>query len=275
MNNSMIGAMVSMASVQQRLDLIADNIANVNTVGYKSKQGSFEDVLANVQQQPSTYLQNGRAMPLGYNLGYGVKTTAIMKNMEQGPLKETGLPTDLAIQGNALFEIQGNGQKAWTRDGSFHFIPDPNDNETMMLTTAEGYSVLDNNDIPVTAPAGSKVAINSDGELLIRANGTGAPTVGQRIKLMDVQRPEGLQQRDDNLFVLANGVTEADVFGAAGVAGAVPTDVSVRSGYLEESNVNLAGEMTDMMQVQRMYQMAARALTSSDTMMNLANNLRA
>ncbi|AZH31493.1 MULTISPECIES: flagellar hook-basal body protein [Paenibacillus] len=275
MNNSMIGAMVSMASVQQRLDLIADNIANVNTVGYKSKQGSFEDVLANVQQQPSTYLQNGRAMPLGYNLGYGVKTTAIMKNMEQGPLKETGLPTDLAIQGNALFEIQGNGQKAWTRDGSFHFIPDPNDNETMMLTTAEGYSVLDNNDIPVTAPAGSKVAINSDGELLIRANGTGAPTVGQRIKLMDVQRPEGLQQRDDNLFVLANGVTEADVFGAAGVAGAVPTDVSVRSGYLEESNVDLAGEMTDMMQVQRMYQMAARALTSSDTMMNLANNLRA
>ncbi len=209
MNNSMIGAMVSMASVQQRLDLIADNIANVNTVGYKSKQGSFEDVLANVQQQPSTYLQNGRAMPLGYNLGYGVKTTAIMKNMEQGPLKETGLPTDLAIQGNALFEIQGNGQKAWTRDGSFHFIPDPNDNETMMLTTAEGYSVLDNNDVPVTAPAGSKVAINSDGELLIRANGTGAPTVGQRIKLMDVQRPEGLQQRDDNLFVLANGVTEA------------------------------------------------------------------
>ncbi|KAF6567505.1 flagellar hook-basal body protein [Paenibacillus sp. EKM202P] len=275
MNNSMIGAMVSMASVQQRLDLIADNIANVNTVGYKSKQGSFEDVLANVQQQPSTYLQNGRAMPLGYNLGYGVKTTAVMKNMEQGPLKETGLPTDLAIQGNALFEIQGNGQKAWTRDGSFHFIPDPNDNETMMLTTAEGYSVLDNNDIPVTAPAGSKVAINSDGELLIRANGTGAPTVGQRIKLMDVQRPEGLQQRDDNLFVLGNGVTEADVFGAAGVAGAVPTDVSVRSGYLEESNVNLAGEMTDMMQVQRMYQMAARALTSSDTMMNLANNLRA
>ncbi len=275
MNNSMIGAMVSMASVQQRLDLIADNIANVNTVGYKSKQGSFEDVLANVQQQPSTYLQNGRAMPLGYNLGYGVKTAAIMKNMEQGPLKETGLPTDLAIQGNALFEIQGNGQKAWTRDGSFHFIPDPNDNETMMLTTAEGYSVLDNNDVPVTAPAGSKVAINSDGELLIRANGTDAPTVGQRIKLMDVQRPEGLQQRDDNLFVLANGVTEADVFGAAGVAGAVPTDVSVRSGYLEESNVDLAGEMTDMMQVQRMYQMAARALTSSDTMMNLANNLRA
>lgn len=110
MNNSMIGAMVSMI-VQQRLDLIADNIANINTVGYKSKQGSFEDVLANVQQQPSTYLQNGRAMPLGYNLGYGVKTAAIMKNMEQGPLKETGLPTDLAIQGNAMFEVQEMGKK--------------------------------------------------------------------------------------------------------------------------------------------------------------------
>ncbi|WP_431086380.1 flagellar hook-basal body protein [Paenibacillus sp. 8b26] len=275
MNNSMIGAMVSMASVQQRLDLIADNIANVNTVGYKSKQGSFEDVLANVQQQPSTYLQNGRAMPLGYNLGYGVKIASAMKNMEQGPLKETGLPTDLAIQGNAMFEVQGNGQKAWTRDGSFHFVPDPNDGKTMLLTTSKGYQVLDNNDVPVTAPSGSKVAINPDGELLIRPDGTGNPIVGQRIKLMDVQRPEGLEQRDDNLFVLAYGVTEANVFGAAGVAGAVPADVSVRSGYLEESNVDLAGEMTDMMQVQRMYQLAARALTSSDTMMNLANNLRA
>lgn len=275
MNNSMIGAMVSMASVQQRLDMIADNIANVNTVGYKSKQSSFEDVLANVKQQPSSYLQNGRAMPLGYNLGYGVKIASIMKNMEQGSLKETGLPTDLAIQGNAMFEVQGDGQKAWTRDGSFHFIPDPNDSKTMLLTTAEGYPVLDNNDMPVTAPAGSKVAINENGELLIRVNGTGAPTVGQRIKLMDVQRPEGLEQRADNLFVLMNGVTEADVFGAAGVAGAVPPNTSVRSGYLEQSNVDLAGEMTDMMQVQRMYQMASRALTSSDTMMNLANNLRA
>lgn len=275
MNNSMIGAMVSMASVQQRLDMIADNIANVNTVGYKSKQSSFEDVLANVKQQPSSYLQNGRAMPLGYNLGYGVKIASIMKNMEQGSLKETGLPTDLAIQGNAMFEVQGDGQKAWTRDGSFHFIPDPNDSKTMLLTTAEGYPVLDSNDMPVTAPAGSKVAINENGELLIRVNGTGAPTVGQRIKLMDVQRPEGLEQRADNLFVLMNGVTEADVFGAAGVAGAVPPNTSVRSGYLEQSNVDLAGEMTDMMQVQRMYQMASRALTSSDTMMNLANNLRA
>ncbi|MCC3379449.1 flagellar hook-basal body protein [Paenibacillus farraposensis] len=275
MNNSMIGAMVSMASVQQRLDMIADNIANVNTVGYKSKQSSFEDVLANVKQQPSSYLQNGRAMPLGYNLGYGVKIASIMKNMEQGSLKETGLPTDLAIQGNAMFEVQGDGQKAWTRDGSFHFIPDPNDSKTMLLTTAEGYPVLDNNDMPVTAPAGSKVAINENGELLIRVNGTSAPTVGQRIKLMDVQRPEGLEQRADNLFVLMNGVTEADVFGATGVAGAVPPNTSVRSGYLEQSNVDLAGEMTDMMQVQRMYQMASRALTSSDTMMNLANNLRA
>ncbi|MFB5674745.1 flagellar hook-basal body protein [Paenibacillus terreus] len=273
MNNSMIGAMVTMASVQKRLDTIADNVANVNTVGYKSKEASFEDVLARVQQQPETYRQAGRAAPLGFNLGFGVKATGISTDMEQGALQETGNPTDLAIEGDALFAVEINGQKAWTRDGNFGFTPDPL-GTGMLLTTSEGHAVLDRNGIPVTAPIGSKVAIDRQGNLLVRDNGTGVPYVAHQLQFVEPQRPEGLVQGTDNTFVLASGVAEDDVFGQ-GAATVVPATSAIRQGYLEQSNVDLTDEMTEMMQIQRMFQMASRALTSSDTMMGLANSLRA
>jgi flagellar basal-body rod protein FlgG len=273
MNNSMIGAMVTMSGVQKQLDMIANNVANVNTVGYKTKDASFEDVLSRVQQQPEAFRQPGRAMPLGFNLGFGVRTAAMTTDMKQGALKETGNPTDLAIEGNALFAIEVNGQKAWTRNGSFSFTPDPL-GTGLLLTTSEGHPVLDRNDVPVTAPLGSKVAIDRQGNLLIRDRGTGLPYTAQQLQFVEPQRPEGLVQGSDNTFVLASGVTENDVFGQ-GAATGVPATSAIRQGYLEQSNVDLTDEMTEMMQIQRMFQMASRALTSSDTMMGLANSLRA
>ncbi|MDO7906535.1 flagellar basal-body rod protein FlgF [Paenibacillus sp. JX-17] len=272
MNNSMINAMVSMNSIQQRLDVISDNIANVDTVGYKGKQTSFEDTLTRVQQQPETYKQDGRSTPLGFNMGYGVRLGAITKDMSQGPLKETGQPTDLAMEGSGLFAVEANGTKAWTRDGSFHFNPDPANPKQMVLVTKEGYPVLNRQGQPVTAPVNSKVAIDDQGNVLVRI-GNAAPVVGAQIQFVDPQRPDGLTQQDDNLFVLSGGLTENDVFGA-NAALTIPADSRIRSGYLEQSNVDLTTEMTQMMQIQRTYQLAARALTSSDTMMNLANNMR-
>lgn len=103
MNNSTISAAVSMSSLQQRLDIIADNLANMDTNGYKSKQGSFEDVLTRVQQQSDDYDQPGRSTPLGFNMGFGTYVPSISTNWEEGPLKETGSPTDLALQGNGLW----------------------------------------------------------------------------------------------------------------------------------------------------------------------------
>ncbi|MFB5266757.1 flagellar hook-basal body protein [Paenibacillus enshidis] len=272
MNNSMIGAMVTMSGVQKRLDMIAENVANVNTVGYKSRDASFEDVLSRVQQQPEAFRQTGRAMPLGFNLGFGVRAAAMSTDMKQGSLKETGNPTDLAIEGNGLFAIEVNGQKAWTRNGSFSFTPDPL-GTGLLLTTSEGHAVLDRDGVPVTAALGSKVAIDKQGNLLVRDQGNGDPYVAHRLQIVEPQRSEGLVQGADNTFVLANGVTEADVFGAG--AAAAPVPATIRQGYLEQSNVDLTDEMTDMMQIQRMFQMASRALTSSDTLMGLANSLRA
>ncbi|WP_337033273.1 flagellar hook-basal body protein [Paenibacillus illinoisensis] len=279
MNNSMISAKVSMTAIQQRLDVISDNIANVNTAGYKSKQAVFEDVLTRVQQQPDKYKLDGRSTPMGYNLGFGARLTSVTKDMSQGTLNETGSPTDLAIEGNAMFAVEANGQKMWTRQGAFHFVPDPTPNpnpnapQMMVLVNGEGYFALDRQGNRITAPNNSKVAFDEKGNLLIRRGNEANATIGAQLQLVDIERPEGLVQYADNLFGLDAGLTEDDVFGAnAATRDAVAT---IRAGYLEQSNVDLTQEMALLMQGQRTYQLAARALTSSDSMAGLANTIRA
>ncbi|GJM82983.1 hypothetical protein HMSSN139_54790 [Paenibacillus sp. HMSSN-139] len=121
MNNTIISAMVSMSGIQQRLDLLADNIANVDTAGYKRKQANFEDTLTRVQQQTSDLNLPGRATPSGFNLGFGSRMSQVTVNYTQGPIKETGNPTDLAIEGNAMFSVlTPDGVVAYTRGGDFH-----------------------------------------------------------------------------------------------------------------------------------------------------------
>jgi flagellar basal-body rod protein FlgG len=272
MNNSMISAAVSMNSMQSRLDLIADNIANMDTNGYKRKENSFEDVLTRVQEHSKDFRSSVRATPLGYNLGYGVKLASVSTNMEQGTLQNTGVPTDLAIEGNGLFAVESNGTIAYTREGAFHFVPDPTDNTSMLLVNNVGDKVLDDKDNQIKVPAVGKVAIDAEGRVW-SSNGIEPRVQRGQIQIVEPIRPEGLVQMDGNKFVLANGVTNNDVFGTKKAL--LSEDlVSIRSGYQEKSNVDLTVEMTDMVQVQRAYQLMARSLTSSDTMMGLANNLR-
>ncbi|OPG94931.1 flagellar biosynthesis protein FlgG [Chryseobacterium mucoviscidosis] len=279
MNNSMISAMVSMTGIQQRLDVISDNIANVNTAGYKSKQAAFEDVLTRVQQQPDKYKLDGRSTPMGYNLGFGVRLADVTKDMTQGTLNETGNPTDLAIEGNAMFAVEANGEKMWTRQGAFHFVPDtrpktnPNAPDMMVLVNGEGHFALDRQGNRITAPNNSKVAFDEKGNLLIRRGNEANATIGAQLQLVDIERPEGLVQYADNLFGLDGGLTENDVFGAN--AATREATAMIRAGYIEQSNVDLTQEMALLMQGQRTYQLAARALTSSDSMAGLANNMRA
>lgn len=279
MNNSMISAKVSMTAIQQRLDVISDNIANVNTAGYKSKQAAFEDVLTRVQQQPDKYKLDGRSTPMGYNLGFGARLTSVTKDMSQGTLNETGSPTDLAIEGNAMFAVEANGQKMWTRQGAFHFVSDPTPNpnpnapQMMVLVNGEGYFALDRQGNRITAPNNSKVAFDEKGNLLIRRGNEANATIGAQLQLVDIERPEGLVQYADNLFGLDAGLTEDDVFGAN--AATRDAAATIRAGYLEQSNVDLTQEMALLMQGQRTYQLAARALTSSDSMAGLANTIRA
>ncbi|PYE50676.1 flagellar hook-basal body protein [Paenibacillus barcinonensis] len=275
MNNSMISAKVSMTAIQQRLDVISDNIANVNTAGYKSKQASFEDVLTRVQQQDDKYKQDGRSTPMGYNLGFGARLVNLTRDMSQGSMKETGNPTDLAIEGDALFAVEANGQKMWTRQGAFHFVPDmrPNAQDQMVLVNDQGYFALNRQGQPITASRNSTVAFDEKGNFLVRQPNAANAVIAGQLQMVDVERPDGLVQLSDNLFGLDAGLTENDVFGAN--AATREPQASIRTGFLEQSNVDMTQEMALLMQGQRTYQLAARALTSSDSMAGLANNMRA
>lgn len=271
MNNSMISAMVSMNGIQRKLDIIADNIANVDTVGYKQKNTSFEDTLTSVMQQPKDFKQPGRFSALGYTTGYGVRTGDVFRDMTQGPLEQTNQPTDLAIEGSGMFAVEAGGRIAYTREGAFHFVPDPSDPNSMVLVNNQGYFVLDENNEHIKAPKNGKVAIDADGKVLVDRKGVISEAA--TLKVLKPLRENALQQMDGNLFVVPASMTEAQVFEVP-PGGGLPKDTSIRSGYLEQSNADYMGQITDMMQMQRAYQLAARAISSSDTMMNLANNMR-
>jgi len=279
MNASMINAMVSMNALQQKLDIIADNVANVNTVGYKKKEATFEDLLNNVKRQPGTFNQPGRLTPLNFNQGWGSKLTMIQPNLSQGPMKETGGPTDLAIEGNALFEVQvdGAGNRAYTRSGAFQLTMAANGDT--ILATENGYPVIAN--IPdgngnivegnIVLPAGYKLRVDADGTVL-GVSSAGTINLGS-IKLLQATRPAALTAVADNLFAIATGINVDDV--VQEIAPTLDNRVALRQGYLEQSNVEYVDEATELINVQRAYQLAARALSSSDTMMGLANTMRA
>jgi len=280
MNSSMINAMVSMNAMQRKIDTIADNVANVDTIGYKRKQTSFEDLLNNSKNQPQDFRQEGRLTPMGYNQGWGARMSMLELNMSQGSIKQTGLSTDIAIQGNALFEVQTDdaGARAFTRNGAFQLTVRANGDT--ILATAEGYPVVAR--VPdqfgnivegsIVMPEGHTMRVDPDGTV-IAVSDTGATRTLGSIKVLEIMRSTALTPVADNLFVVADGVNRDSVLQQV-----VPSEenrIALLQGSIEASNVELADEVTELLSVQRAYQLAARALSSSDTMMGLANTMRA
>jgi flagellar basal-body rod protein FlgG len=275
----MINAMVSMNALQQKLDVMADNIANVNTVGYKKKEVTFEDLLTNLKNQPETFNQPGRRTALDFNQGWGTKLSVIQPNLSQGPLKGTENLTDIAIEGSAVFEvtIDDANTSAYTRNGAFQLTMAANGDT--ILATENGYPVVAN--VPdangnlvegnVVVPRGYSLRVNADGTVLgVSSNNT--IELGS-IKLLQVSRPAALTAVSDNLFIIADGVNPDDI--VQEVTPDPDNRIALRQGFLEQSNVQLSDEMTELINVQRAYQLAARALSSSDTMMGIANSIRA
>jgi len=271
MNGSMINAMVAMNSSQQKLDLLADNIANVNTVGYKRKEASFQELLTTMTNQPEDFKQAGRFSPLGFSQGWGARLVNIKHDLSQGPLFQTNEPYDVAITGNALFEVMTDdaGGRGYTRNGAWQLTIDGNES---YLTTKDGYPIMgkDGNriDIPEEAQA---VRVNEDGSIEGKSAAGWDIQIGQ-LQLVRVVNPAMLSQVADNLYKVAPGINAADVLQEA--TAAADSELSIRQGYVEQSNVSLTDEMTELINVQRAYQLSARALSSGDTMLGLANNLR-
>lgn len=283
MNNSIINATVSMNALQQRLDLLAENMANINTAGYKRKQASFQDLLTNAKQQPEAFLRDGRVSPLGYNQGWGARFIQQGPDMTQGALKQTGTSTDLALDGNALFVVAAddNGGLGYTRSGAFQLTV--NGEGDTILATEAGYPVMGRvpvetpngvvlRDGPIVVPEGVSLQISNEGVIEgVRADGSRIQ-LGQ-LSLVQPTRPDALVAVADNLFAVPSDVDSADVL--TQVQAGADSGVAVRQGYIEQSNVDIVEEMTELLSVQRAYQLSARALSSADSMAGLANNMRA
>ncbi|TMV47150.1 flagellar hook-basal body protein [Paenibacillus mesophilus] len=289
MNHSMINSLVSMQGLQQKLDIVANNMANINTTGFKRKEATFHDVLTTTMRQPDTFQQVGRLSPLGLTQGWGAKLSQIQTLMAQGSLQQTDMPTDLAIEGDALFEVtiptvDGDGQPgqrtAWTRDGAFSLKAQPGDTENVYLTTQEGHLVLGTDDQPIRVPNYHRIKVETDGTIMAYNDfQPGEPPVqAGSLKLVQVVRPQLLQNIGDNLYTIPDAIDPAlgEVLRVVAFDGANPeaAKVKVQQGFLEQSNVNLTEEMTELMLTQRAFQLNAKALTSADNMMSLANSLR-
>lgn len=279
MNNSMISAAASMGAMQQKLDILADNIANLNTSGYKRKNAVFEDILTNVQPHERDFQLPGRRSPLGYTQGWGARMVAQTLDLTQGPLQQTNNNTDVAIEGNALFEARSgatlNSDRVFTRQGAFQLMPTGNGDRLLVTDTGNPVVADDGGtDALIRVPDGYDLNIAADGTLTaVNADQSETLDLG-KLKLVEVLKPELLQAVADNLYGVPQNVNVGDVVQAVQAAPQQSGGVSIRQGFLEQSNVNLVDEMADLVTVQRAYQLNARALSSGDQMLQMATDLR-
>ena len=291
MNQSMINASVTMNGLMRKLDVIARNMSNMSTDGFKKQEATFEDLLTTAKRQSDKQMLPGRLTQSGLTIGSGARLSQVHLNMAQGTLRLTDNPYDLAIEGDALFEVglrtvDANGdtvfEPAWTRNGAFRTSIIPNDEANSMLTTTEGGPVYNTNGEPVLIPSGRQFTIDTAGNVYVAPpeDSNGLPELVATLKLVRAVRPQLLQTHGDNIFVLPDQFSTPEARAqlmqqldmSTYEEGTAP--IHVRQGFLEGSNVEMPEEMSELIQVQRAFQLSARALSSSDTMMDLANKLR-
>ena len=255
-------AATGMLAQQANIDVIANNIANMNTSAYKRQRAGFQDLLyQNIRRVGAASSDAGTIVPSGVQLGTGVKTASVYRVTEQGNLTASGNPLDLAIKGEGYFRVTlPNGDDAYTRAGNFQLSPDGE------IVTLDGLTVAPG----ITVPAGAiDVSINSSGEVQVKLDGQIQPqTVGQ-IELTTFPNEAGLEAVGDNLALEtpASGTATSGNPGAAGFG-------SLQQGFLETSNVDPVSEITSMITAQRAYELNSKVITTSDQMMSTVSQLR-
>jgi flagellar basal-body rod protein FlgG len=240
-------AAAGMMAQQQRMDAASNDLANANTTGYKSVRVGFRDLL---------YEQAGRSSAQGVRTGAGAAAVDAGRSWGQGAFQATDRPLDVAINGEGFMQVRlPGGQVALTRDGGLHV------DESGRLTTPTGGLVLGGGK-PITIPKGTpedKVSIAADGTVVAAGRRVG------RIDLMTVRSPNALTPVGDNAFTTS---------AASGAAVSAPRSTSLQQGVLEASNVDMADAMVALIESQRSYQLASKAITTADEMMGIANGVK-
>lgn len=261
MMRSLYTAATGMLGQQLQIDTTSNNIANVNTVGFKKQRAEFNDLFYQTMQFAGTATSETTASPTGIEVGLGVRSGSINRLFSQGSPKETENNLDLAITGKGFFQVQlPDGTIAYTRSGNFKLDDAGN------IVTSEGYLLQPQ----MAVPADSKsINIGSDGTVsVVQGNGGQANALGQ-IALVDFINPSGLHGLGDNLYMNTNASGDP-IPGVGGVDGLG----QIRQGFLELSNVKLVSEMTDLITGQRAYEANSKSIQTADSMLQTVNGLK-
>lgn len=239
---------------QTHIDVIANNLANVSTTGFKRSRAVFEDLLYQNIRQPGAQSSQQTQIPSGLQLGTGVRPIATERIFTQGNLQQTNNDTDLAINGQGFFQVLlPDGTTAYTRDGSFQI-----DNQGQLVTSS-GYFVQPAITIPQNAQS---ITVGRDGTVSVTQQGTPAPVQVGTIQVTTFINPAGLQAQGENLYVetASSGTPNNNTPGTNGAG-------SVTQKFVETSNVNVAEELVNMIQTQRAYEINSKVITTSDQML--------
>jgi flagellar basal-body rod protein FlgG len=254
-------ASTGMQAQQTNVEVISNNIANMNTTGYKRQRVEFQDLLyQNLRRVGSTSSDTGTVVPSGAQVGLGVRTAAVYRINEQGNLQQTSNKFDLAIRGNGFLQVTlPTGETAYTRDGTLALSP------TGTIVTADGYVVQPGVSIPSNA---TDVTINANGEVLATIPGSVAQQNVGQMQLATFANDAGLEANGGNLFMqtAASGAAQTGAPGSVGYG-------SIMQGFVETSNVNVVSEMTNLITAQRAYEMNSRVISASDEMLSTITKL--
>jgi flagellar basal-body rod protein FlgG len=241
-----------------RMRVIANNLANVGTTGFKRDRANFATLAYQDSRVAGQQSSNETAYATGLNLGTGVGVQSTTRIETQGSLNTTGNSLDLALDGDGYFQIQlPGGQLGYTRAGNFTRSPEG------QLVTSQGYAVQP----PVTIPEGTtSISVSADGTVSASVAGTTEATELGQITIASFANPSGLQAAADN-FLMETGASGQAQIGIAGQNGRG----NIRQGMLEGSNVNIVGELVDMIECQRAYEINSKMISAVDEMLRNAN----
>ena len=245
---------------QTQMDVIANNLANVSTTGFKRSRAVFEDLLYQTIRQPGAQSSQQTQVPSGLQIGTGVRPIAAERIQTQGNLQQTGNPLDVAINGSGFFQIlMPDGTTGYTRDGSFQ-----SDGQGQLVTSS-GYAVQPAMTIPANA---TSVTIARDGTVSVTQAGVAAPVQIGSLQLATFINPAGLQSQGENMYVetASSGTPGTNVPGTNGAG-------LLNQSYVETSNVNVVEELVNMIQTQRAYEINSKAISTSDQMLQRLSQL--
>ncbi|MEQ9408591.1 MAG: flagellar basal-body rod protein FlgG [Fuerstiella sp.] len=253
-----------MKAQEMLIDNTANNLANVNTTGYRKSHMDFADLVYNTVRQPGTAMTNQQVSPTGLQIGNGVRAVSTTKQFTQGNLEQTNNPLDVSIEGDGFFQVlHPNGEFRYSRAGNFRV-----DGVTGNLVNSDGYVL----DPTITIPQGidlTKISIGSDGSVQgVSSNSDGEPQTLGQIQLVTFLNAAGLSSEGSNLFA-QTPASGAPVTGNAGSAGFG----LIRQGFLENSNVEVVTELISLIAAQRAYEINSRAIRAGDEMLSTSADI--